>query len=84
MPRRRKPAAQRPSLRPDEVAQQSATELPDREAMSIVHLGLGHGTGNFAVPINSAEAANVDSNYSYAIAQADQVVDIDQTATSGP
>jgi hypothetical protein len=82
---KRKPKGARAALRPEEVAQQSATELPDREAMSVVNLGLGdHSNGNFTVPINTAEAANVDSSYSYAIAQADQVVDVDQTVVSGP
>ena len=82
MPKRKRQASpERPALQSEELDQQAATELPDREAMSVVKLGFG-GTGaaNFAVPINTAEAVNVYSNYSYAIADADQVVDIDQVA----
>lgn len=53
--------------------------LPDREAMSAVHVGIGNGIDNFAMPINEAIAINNDSTSSYAIADADQIVIIDQT-----
>ena len=61
--------ADRPS---DEVEQQDAAELPDREAMSLVN-------ANVAAPINAAIAANVLSDDSIAYANAVQDVDIDQS-----
>ena len=61
--------AERPS---DEVEQQDAAELPDREAMSLVN-------ANVAAPINAAIAANVLSDNSVAYANAVQDVDIDQS-----
>ena len=61
--------AERPS---DEVEQQDAAELPDREAMSLVN-------ANVAAPINAAVAANVLSDGSVAYANAIQDVDIDQS-----
>jgi hypothetical protein len=78
-----KDVSARPPLQSDEIDQQAATELPAREAMSVIHFGFGgSGAANFSAPTNTAEAVNVDSNYSYAIADADQVVDIDQTAVA--
>ena len=61
--------ADRPS---DEVEQQDAAELPDREAMSLVN-------ANVAAPINAAVAANVLSDDSVAYANAVQDVEIDQS-----
>jgi hypothetical protein len=61
--------AERPS---DEVEQQDAAELPDREAMSLIN-------ANVAAPINAAVAANVLSDDSIAYANAVQDVDIDQS-----
>lgn len=62
--------ADRPS---DEVEQQDAAELPDREAMSLIN-------ANVAAPINAAVAANVLSDGSVAYANAVQDVDIDQSS----
>ena len=56
----------------DEVEEQSAAELPDREAMSLVN-------ANVAAPINLAAALNVASDNSIAYANAEQDVTIDQS-----
>jgi hypothetical protein len=56
-----------------DVASQQASELPDREAMSLV-------TANVAAPINLALAANVLSDGSIAYASANQYAPIDQSA----
>ena len=59
-------------LTPEELEQQQAAELPDREAMSLID-------ANVAVPVNAAVAANVLSDGSIAYADATQDVDIDQS-----
>jgi len=58
-------------LTADEVDEQEAAELPDREAMSLINL-------NAAVPINAAIAANVLSDNASAGAVANQVGQITQ------
>ena len=72
------------ALSGDELAAESAVDLPEREAMSTFGHGLGHGVdhdwGNFAMPINEATAANVESNASVAAADADQTVIIYQSS----
>jgi hypothetical protein len=50
-------------LSQDELAQQNAEELPERDNMSLVNL-------NAAVPINAAAALNVLSDDSTAVANA--------------
>jgi hypothetical protein len=50
-------------LTPEEIAEQEAEELPEREAMSLVN-------ANVAVPVNLAAALNVLSDNSVAIANA--------------
>jgi hypothetical protein len=55
-----------------DIEQQQLTELPDREAMSLVN-------ANLAVPINLAAALNVLSDGSIAAANAQQVTPIDQS-----
>jgi hypothetical protein len=55
----------------EELEQQSAAELPDREAMSLVN-------ANLALPINAALAANVLSDGSNAGAGATQTGAIGQ------
>jgi len=52
--------------------EQSAAELPDREAMSLVN-------ANVAAPVNLAAALNVASDNSIAYANAEQDVTIDQS-----
>jgi hypothetical protein len=59
-------------LTPEELEQQDAAELPDREAMSLID-------ANVAAPVNVAAALNVLSDDSVAYANAQQNVDIDQS-----
>jgi hypothetical protein len=58
-----------------ELESQDATELPDREAMSLLDL-------NVAAPVNAAVAANVLSDGSVAYANAEQTAIIDQTTNN--
>jgi hypothetical protein len=62
-----------PTLTDEDLEAQDASELPDREAMSLVD-------ANVAAPINAAVAANVLSDDSTATADADQTNDIEQDA----
>jgi hypothetical protein len=62
---------QRQQLSDQELAQQEPSELPERDAMSLVNL-------NAAVPINAGIAANVLSDGSNADAGALQQTPIDQ------
>jgi hypothetical protein len=55
----------------EELEQQNAAELPDREAMSLIN-------ANVAIPINAAIAANVLSDGSNAGAGATQAGNIGQ------
>jgi hypothetical protein len=57
----------------EELESQSAEQLPDREAMSLIN-------ANVAAPVNLAVAANVLSDNSIAYADATQTGDITQTA----
>ena len=59
-------------LSAEELEQQGGEELPDREAMSLIN-------ANVAAPVNAAVAANILSDDSVAIANAEQNVDIDQS-----
>ena len=59
-------------LTPEELEQQEVAELPDREAMSLIN-------ANVAAPVNAAVAANILTEDSTAIANAEQDVDIDQS-----
>jgi len=69
-----KPARRRSSrpLSSNEIEGQQVSELPEREAMSLVN-------ANLAVPINIAAALNVLSDGSVAGAIADQTTPIDQS-----
>jgi len=58
-------------LTPEQLAEEDAAELPDREAMSLVN-------ANIAIPINAAVAANVLSDNATAIADATQDAALDQ------
>jgi hypothetical protein len=64
----------------DDLEAQEGGALPDKEAMSTITIDLGAGAANVAVPVNEALAANVQSSDSVAIADADQIVILDQTA----
>jgi len=55
-----------------DMAKQQGSELPDREAMSLVN-------ANLAAPINAAVAANVLSDNSIAYANATQTAPITQS-----
>lgn len=55
-----------------DIEQQHLTELPDREAMSLVN-------ANIAAPINAALALNILSDGSIAYAEATQFAPIDQS-----
>ena len=61
-----------------ELAAEQGTDLPDREAMSMLNILPFDGIDNFAMPINQAYAANVNTIQSIASADADQVVIVDQ------
>jgi hypothetical protein len=67
-------------LSDEELDEQHAAALPDREAMSTIGLDLS-GIDNFAMPINEAFAMNVNSVNSVAVADADQTVIIGQEDT---
>jgi hypothetical protein len=56
----------------DEVDEQDAAELPDREEMSLIN-------GNIAAPINAAVALNALSDNSTAAATATQTAPIKQS-----
>jgi len=59
------------ALTQEELAEQEAAELPDREAMSLIN-------ANVAAPVNAAVALNALSDNSVAIANAQQTADISQ------
>jgi len=63
-------------LTPEQLEEEAAAELPEREAMSLVNL-------NLAAPVNAAVAANVLSDGSIAYADAEQAANIDQSAVEG-
>ena len=65
----------------EELVAEEGVALPDRQAMSTVKLGAGFD--NFAMPINEAIAINNESVSSIAIADADQIVILNQTDIDG-
>jgi hypothetical protein len=67
----REPTELQPGLTEDELAQQEASDLPDRENMSLVN-------ANVAAPVNLAAALNVLSDNSTAEAAAVQNAPINQ------
>jgi hypothetical protein len=70
--------AETDGLDQDELAKEAAVDLPDREAMTTLRGFPGMDIDNFAMPINEAEATNINTTDSYAIADADQIVILDQ------
>ena len=58
-------------LTDEELAAEGGEELPDREAMSLIN-------ANIAAPVNAAVAANILSDNSVAIADAQQYAPINQ------
>ncbi len=69
------------ALTDEELAAQGGAALPDKEAMSTITADIGAGIDNFAMPINEATAMNIASSDSYAIADADQIVILEQIDT---
>ena len=67
----REQLAEKGGLSSEEIAAQTGTELPDREALSLVN-------ANIAAPINAAVALNVLSDGSVAFANAQQYAPITQ------
>ena len=66
--------SRRNEISQEELQAESGSEVPDREAMSLVN-------ANIALPINAAIAANVLSDGSIAYANAQQVSQISQSTT---
>ena len=62
----------------EDLQAEEAMALPERQAMSKISLGSGLAD-NFAMPINEATAVNIGTTDSYAIADADQIVILEQT-----
>jgi len=62
------------ALTPEELQEQGAEEMPERDEMSLINL-------NAAIPVNAAIAANILSDGSTADAGALQQVPIDQSTT---
>jgi hypothetical protein len=58
-------------MTPEELAEHSSEQLPEREEMSLIN-------ANLAAPVNAAVAANVLSDNAVAYANAEQNVDITQ------
>jgi hypothetical protein len=77
----RTPAA---GLSADELAAEQGQDLPNREAMSVMHPLPVVDFGNIAMPINQSVADNVNSNQSIADASATQFVIADQSADTAP
>ena len=67
-----------PELTDEELEGQHGLALPEKTAMSTINVSIGLPVANFAMPINLASALNTASPDSWAIADADQVVVIDQ------
>ena len=66
-----------PALSPEELDGQGEP-LPARTAMSTIHADFGLPIDNFAMPINLATATNTASPESWAVADADQIVIVNQ------
>jgi hypothetical protein len=67
-----------PGLSEAELAAEQGTDLPDREAMSMIHILPMDDIDNLSMPINQAFALNINTNQSIASADASQVVVSDQ------
>ena len=65
-------------LSAEDLEAEQALALPERQAMSKIDIGAGFGIDNFAMPINEATAMNIASSDSIAIADADQIMIIEQ------
>lgn len=65
-------------LSAEDLDAEEVTALPERQAMSKLDFGSGFGIDNFAMPINEATAMNIASVNSVAVADADQIMIINQ------
>jgi len=72
------PEGESVGLTDTELAAEQGIELPDREAMSMLHILPIDDIDNLSMPINQAFALNFNSNQSIASADASQVVVSDQ------
>ena len=68
----RRDIEQQEGLSTEELEAQGGSELPDREAMSLIN-------ANVAAPVNLAAALNVLSDGSVAVANAEQTAPITQS-----
>jgi hypothetical protein len=75
--KQKKPVRRKLGLSQAELAKQQGSELPEREAMSLVN-------ANLAIPVNAAVAANVLSDGSIAYADATQDTPINQGMLNSP
>ena len=73
----RKQARGEQGLSAEELAAEQAGDLPEREAMSVIHW-LPPTFGNIAMPINESIAENYNTTNSIADASAEQIVIADQ------
>ena len=71
------------ALTRDELEAEGGSPLPEKMAMTTIRLDFGFPIGNMAMPINLASATNSESPDSFAIADADQVVIVDQIDDDG-
>ena len=71
------PRSEERELSPIDVDAQQVTELPDREALSLVN-------ANLALPINASLAANVLSDGAIAASNAEQTTPINQGQLTTP
>jgi hypothetical protein len=66
------------ALSPSELEAECGALLPEKTAMSSIDIQIGIPVDNLAIPINMATAINNSSPESWAVADADQVVIVDQ------
>jgi len=72
-------------LSAEELAAEQSQDLPEREAMSVMHMQvMPPEIGNIAMPINESIAENYNTNYSIADASAEQIVIADQSTVVSP
>ena len=69
-----------PILSAEELDAHRGTPLPDRTAMTTIHVELGFPIDNFAMPINLATEGD---DHSWAVVDADQMVIVDQVDDDG-
>ena len=77
MPRSQKKPTRKRGLSQAELRRQQGSQLPDREAMSLIN-------ANIAIPVNAAVAANVLSDGAIAYADATQDTPINQGNLTSP